>query len=156
MAEIDRIRDQLSRSFNGGAWHGPAILEVLDGVAAKQAAKRPIENAHTIWEILLHLSTTTGEVLARLTGEGRFDIPLEEDWPVQPPEPTDEAWYSDIERLRILHAEMTQGLSRINDSHLDEPILDGFSSTYITIHGQVQHNIYHAAQIVLLKKALLK
>jgi hypothetical protein len=28
------------------------------------------------------------------------------------------------------------------------------SSTYVTLHGVVQHSLYHAGQIALLKKAL--
>jgi hypothetical protein len=33
------------------------------------------------------------------------------------------------------------------------PIVPGFSSLYVTLHGLVQHNLYHAGQIVVLDKA---
>lgn len=35
MTEIERIRDQFRRGFHGEAWHGPALLEALDGVSAE-------------------------------------------------------------------------------------------------------------------------
>ena len=55
MTEVERIADQLKRSMEGKAWHGPALLEVLEGVTAQQAAA-PVSTAHTIWEIVLHVA----------------------------------------------------------------------------------------------------
>ncbi|MGH8015142.1 MAG: hypothetical protein ACREBV_03030, partial [Candidatus Zixiibacteriota bacterium] len=54
MAEIERINEQLKASFYKGAWHGPALLQALEDVSHKQALKRPIPQAHTIWELVLH------------------------------------------------------------------------------------------------------
>jgi hypothetical protein len=42
----------------------------------------------------------------------------------------------------------------IEQSWLDEPILPGMPSVYITVQGVVQHDLYHAGQIAILKKAL--
>jgi hypothetical protein len=69
--ELQRIQDQIGRSLDGEAWHGPALMEVLSGVNARAAIARPIPNAHTIWEILLHVSASTELVLARLRGKAR-------------------------------------------------------------------------------------
>ena len=55
MPEVNRIRDQLRRAFEGQAWHGPAVMELLDGVTAKQAATRPVVAVHTMWELVLHI-----------------------------------------------------------------------------------------------------
>ena len=60
MSELDRIRNQFRRAFEGEAWHGPSVLALLDGVTAQQAAAYPIPGAHSIWELVLHL-TATGE-----------------------------------------------------------------------------------------------
>ena len=40
MNEIERIVDQLRRAFEGDAWSGPSVLELLAGVAAEQAAAK--------------------------------------------------------------------------------------------------------------------
>ncbi|MBV9341362.1 MAG: DinB family protein, partial [Acidobacteria bacterium] len=42
MSKIDLIVDQLKRAFDGEAWHGPALMEVLDGITANTAAARPL------------------------------------------------------------------------------------------------------------------
>ena len=45
MGELERIEEQLRRGLEGGAWHGPAVLELLAGVTAAQAHARPIPGA---------------------------------------------------------------------------------------------------------------
>ena len=56
MSEVKRINDQLRRAFDGEAWHGPSVLELLKDVSAVQAAAHPIEGAHSIWELALHIA----------------------------------------------------------------------------------------------------
>src|SRR6266481_4765639 len=67
-SEPTRIADQLSRAFAGDAWHGDSVFEILQGVTAAQAAARPIKNAHTIWELVLHIAAWDNAVLQRLGG----------------------------------------------------------------------------------------
>jgi uncharacterized damage-inducible protein DinB len=67
MSECARLADQIRRAFDGEAWHGDALVEVLANVSAKQAAARPIKNAHNIWEIVLHIGAWDGAVLRRPT-----------------------------------------------------------------------------------------
>ena len=39
------------------------------------------------------------------------------------------------------------------EDRLDEPVPDTTYSFYVMLHGVVQHDLYHAGQIALLKKA---
>ncbi len=68
MTECSRLADQIRRAFDGEAWHGDALVEVLSNVSAAQAAARPIKNAHTIWEIVLHIAAWDRAVLRRIGG----------------------------------------------------------------------------------------
>ena len=43
-----------------------------------------------------------------------------------------------------------------NDGRLDQPIVEGLSTVYVSLHGVVQHSLYHAGQIALLKKLVLE
>jgi uncharacterized damage-inducible protein DinB len=151
--ELQRIQDQIARSLDGEAWHGPALMEVLSGVDARTAMARPIPNAHTIWEILLHVSASAELVLARLRGEARTLSP-EEDWPAPPAVAGQDAWEADVRRLAEAHRELIEALSALDASRLDVPIVPGFSSVYVTLHGLVQHNVYHAGQSALIVKAM--
>jgi uncharacterized damage-inducible protein DinB len=102
--ELRRIEEQLRRSLEGEAWHGPAVLETLAGVSHEDAAAHPIEGAHSIWELVLHLSSDDEPVLGRLAGDGR-QLTTEEGWPSLQA-PTEEAWAETVERLRRLNREL--------------------------------------------------
>ena len=154
MTEILRIEDQLRRAFEGEAWHGPSVQEVLADVTAAQASAHPLANAHSIWEIVLHLAAWDGVVRRRIEGES-VDNPDEGDWP--PVTDTSEAAWSDaLLRLKNNHTELRRTISRLDDSRLDEslPGINRKWPTYVTIHGSIQHYLYHAGQIALLKKAV--
>ena len=40
MSECERIHDQPGRAFEGSAWHGPALREVLDGIERAAGFRR--------------------------------------------------------------------------------------------------------------------
>ena len=80
-----------------------------------------------------------------------------EDW--QPIDDTSEAaWESTKQSLIDNHRELLNAISNLDESRLNEPIIKDpnipFSSVYVTLHGGVQHDLYHAGQIAMLKKAL--
>ena len=68
-SEAARIADQLRRAFYGGAWHGPALLELLEDVDAATAAAKPLSEVHSIWELVLHIAVWDDAALRRLDGE---------------------------------------------------------------------------------------
>jgi len=48
MSETARIAEQLERTWEGDAWHGPSLKELTDGLTAKQAAARLPEGTQLI------------------------------------------------------------------------------------------------------------
>ena len=151
MTEIDRIVDQLKRAFDGEAWHGPAVLEVLEGITAGQAAGRPFPGAHSIWELVLHIAAWERACRRRLGGD-RAQLSGAEDWP-QVTDTNEQAWGQAKAALRQAHEELCNAVSEMDESRLDQPIVEGMSSVYVTLHGVIQHSLYHAGQIAILKKA---
>lgn len=154
MSEIERILDQLKRAFAGNAWHGPSVRELLAGVTAAQAHARPLANAHSIWELVHHLAVWESAGRRRLEGDpAAIDISSPEDWP-----PADDrseaAWEQAKAALERGHEALREVISRVPESRLDEPILEGMSTVYVTLHGVIHHDLYHAGQIAMLKKAL--
>ena len=152
MTEIKRISDQLKRAFEKDAWHGPAVLEVLAGVTAKQASARPIPNAHSIWEITLHISSWVGVLKSRVEGKW-MDEPEEGDWPsVESASPA--AWEKTLKLLKTRHTGLQKSISRRSDKDLGKPIAKGKSTLYASLHGIIQHDLYHAGQMAVLKKGV--
>ncbi len=150
MSEIDRILDQLQRSFERVAWHGSAVLELLDGVTAKQAAYRPAANVHSIEELVLHMATWKRVVSARIRGRV-FDPTAEQDWP--PSGAADTARFAAaLAALEQAHRELVAAAGEVDDKDLDQRGTPSGSSRYILLHGVVQHDLYHAGQIAILRK----
>ena len=141
-SEVGRILGELQRAFEGNAWHGPAVLELLHDVTAEQAAARPVAGAHSIWELVLHIAARESAGCRRLEGD-RAELPDEENFP--PVHDTSEAaWQQTIELLKAGHRRLRDAISRVDESRLDAPVLDGMRSCYITLHGVIQHDLYHA------------
>lgn len=156
MTETERIRDQFQRAFDGQAWHGPSVLSLLEGVTSEQAAAHPIPGAHSIWELTLHIAAWEDACRRRLEGD---PAQLTDDENFPPVSDTSEsAWESAKAKLIDVHLRLLDVIATTDDSRLDQPIMDSaeipFSSAYVTLHGGVQHSLYHAGQIAILKKAI--
>jgi uncharacterized damage-inducible protein DinB len=143
----------LGWALEGEAWHGPSVLEALEGVSAEQAAAHPIVGAHSIWELALHLCGTYDLVLRRLSGNGR-QLTESEDWP-SVPAPSAENWNDTIRALKQLNEELRHAVRSFPEERLDQPLVPEAPYTaYTQFIGVTQHNLYHAGQMALLKKAL--
>ena len=155
--EIERLRDELQRAVSKGPWHGPSLVALLDGVSAADAAAHPIPGAHSIWELVAHLTAWARESARRIR-EGRCGEPPEGDWP-KVPAPSDTAWRSAREGLDAAHRELLAELDTLSPELLDEPLRDDRqgstpTSRALLLHGVAQHDAYHGGQIALLRKAL--
>lgn len=148
--EVERIQNQLERAYSGDAWHGPSLLELLSGMDEETAEARPLAGAHSITEILGHIVAWQEEATRRLQGEGRNLTP-DEDWPGSAP-------FADrVGRLKSAHDALLEAVSGLSDEQLGEPPVKGRrESRYVLLHGIIQHNLYHAGQIAILKKALAR
>ena len=152
-AEVSRLEEQLRRALEGVAWHGPSVLESLAGLSAAQAASHPIAGAHSIWELVLHLGSDYDLVLRRMAGDGR-QLTAAEDWPACPAS-TEENWQQTVQELKLLNKKLRQAVLDFPVELLDDLLVPEVPYTaYTQFIGVTQHNLYHAGQIALLKRAL--
>lgn len=159
MREVDRIRQVLEATFDGDPWYGSSISRILDGVDAVQAAARPPGAAHSIWEIVAHMTAWVNETNRRLRG-GSYGEPEEGDWPAVPTATADE-WQAAQRTLARAHSSLAATLTAMNDIDLETPVagpqVDAGGqpvTLYQTALGVLQHDGYHAGQIAILKKVL--
>jgi uncharacterized damage-inducible protein DinB len=154
VSECTRLADQIRRAFAGDAWHGDSVLEILAGVKAATAAARPIKNAHTIWELVLHIAAWDDAVRRRAEGSV-VSLSTRQNFP--PVTDTREAaWRKAIAHMTQTHEQLVKTVEAFPDSRLREQV-QGKSPAYYTFFymfaGIVQHELYHAGQIALLKKS---
>jgi uncharacterized damage-inducible protein DinB len=150
--ETKRIASQLRRSYEGEAWHGPSLRELLEDVTAERAAAKPLAGTHSIWELVLHVDAWERAALA-VVGGSRFDVLAgDADWPPLR-ETSAEAWQGALDRLESTTRELVAVIRAMDDARLEELAGGREFNLYFLLHGVVQHNLYHAGQIALLKKA---
>jgi uncharacterized damage-inducible protein DinB len=154
MSETSRLADQIRRAFDGDAWHGDSILELLNRVNAKIAAAHPIKGAHSIWELLLHIAAWDGVILRRIGGEA-VELRDQQNFPPVK-DPSDTAWSKAVEHAKHTHNELVKAVAAFPDSRLQEQVpgkTESYHNFFYMFSGIVQHELYHAGQIALLKKA---
>ncbi len=152
MTEINRILDQMDRAFSGEAWHGPDLKQLLDGVSAEDASKHPVPGAHSIWELVSHIAAWNTIVQQKSKGE-MVNVSAEQDWPPVW-EASEVAWKRALENLAESRTRLRNYVKTVRDDQLDERVQRENYSQYVLLQGLVQHDLYHAGQIAVLKKAL--
>ena len=97
--------------------------------------------------------------VARRTGGAPAGEPPSGDWPAVG-EPTESRWRAALDDLDAAHAELVAAIEALQEPRLYEPTNDPRNrplgtgvSYYVLLHGAVQHDVYHAGQIAILKKA---
>src|SRR5262245_369201 len=149
--EITRLIDQLDRAYAGEAWVGRPVRELLDGVDAELAAAHPIAGAHSIWELVTHITYWLDATARRLGGEA-VDVLTDADW-AQSPQPTAAAWKAALAALEAGHDRLRSVVGELDEDDLEDPVPGRTYNNYVLVHGVLQHTLYHAGQIALLRRA---
>ncbi len=149
MSRGTRLANHIDRTFTGPMWHGPSLAEALEGVTAAQAAARPIARAHTVWEIVSHVTTWAEIARERIHGESLGDPTAERDWPTPAGD-----WSSAIDRLAAAHRLLAADVRELTDAALDAKVETLDYPVGILLDGVVEHGTYHGGQIALLKRAI--
>ncbi len=152
MSQIQIIIDQLKEIHDGDAWHGPSLKEILAGVTAAQAAARPLANSHSIWELVSHIAAWERVFLSRLAGKP-MNEPEEGDFPPVT-DASEAAWQKTLTKMEETHRRLIETIAGLPDDVATEATVVGKEYTVAQLlHGIVRHHVYHAGQIMLLKKA---
>ena len=153
-SEAARIADQLRRAFDGSAWHGPALLELLEDVDAATAAAKPLTNVHSIWELLLHVAAWDGAACRRLSGK-KAQLKGKQNFPPVPAS-TEAAWREAVAGAKRTHDALVQTVAALSDDRLRDRVPGKPYDFGHMVLGVAQHELYHAGQIAILKKAGLR
>lgn len=151
-SEATLIADQLRRAFAGEAWHGPALLELLQDVDAATAAARPLPDVHSIWELVLHVAVWDAVSVRRLKGEKNQPTGTD-NFPLMPRVRSEAAWRKAVAQAKRAHDSLVKTVAALPDSRLRDRVPGKKYNFGHMLHGVAQHELYHAGQIAILKKA---
>lgn len=150
----ETILDALHESYSGPSWHGPSVVEALDGVDARAAAYKLDSDRNSIHELVLHLAHGRHLLIERITGAPIEPFPRslrEPWWPVPNVEPTDDDWRTDRALLDAYHQRLLDTIRSATDAELARvPSEGGGYSVARQLIGMALHDTYHAGQIRLL------
>jgi hypothetical protein len=122
----------------------------LEDIPAEVAARPSPAGIHSIWQIVDHMNFWAAAVRGWLAGD-RTRPPDESSWPATT-DTSEASWQASQRRLRDTIQGLIADVTRLDDSQLSDRIMDEMPPLYAILHGVVQHNIYHAGQIAILKK----
>jgi len=150
MRAIERILDQLNRAWGGPSWTGVDIRTLLEDVTDEQAHAHPLPNVHSIIELVAHMTVWMNIVAVRLAGDAKEPTPEEDSRDV-----TQLPWSKAIEEMENAVSGLSDRVARLSVDDLDKIVAGRDYTTYVMVHGVIQHSLYHAGQIAVLKKLSL-
>jgi uncharacterized damage-inducible protein DinB len=138
--------DHLRRVFFGSSAHGPSLHELIDDLTDAQAHAKPIDGAHSIAELLAHLTSWIDAIARRFEGE-IFKTADVDNFP--------DVKMLTIDALRArfvsAHDRLLADAARMED--FLQPVAGRDYNVLQALNFVVDHSLYHAGQIALLKKA---
>lgn len=143
----------IDEAYDARSWHGANLRGALRGVTREQAAWRPSENRHNIWELMVHAAYWKYDIRRRLTGEKGRSFALEgSNFWARPIEGSLSEWRADLALLQREHARLRQAVEALPERHWGRQA-SGKPFTYEgLVRGVAAHDLYHAGQIQLLKR----
>lgn len=138
-------------TVTGPMWHGPALREAVEGLSPEQAAGRPIAGAHSIWELVSHVAAWAD--IARERVEGRtVEVTPERNFPPVPAV-TASAWSEAVRGMERSYEALAESVSRLDAEALRRSAAGSEHTVEATVRGVVEHGVYHAGQMSLLRRA---
>ena len=155
MTDPKILAQSIRQNVSGPMWHGPSINEALDGLTYVAANSRPVAGAHSVWEIALHIASWADIARTRLGPAIMRDPVRSKDWPPVPA-PSPGAWRQAIEQIGSAYDALANQVEWLKPEDLAR-IVPGRDYTVETmLRGVIEHGAYHAGQIAILRKALIK
>jgi uncharacterized damage-inducible protein DinB len=148
------LAGRLERTFAGSMWYGPSLKEALDGVTPAEAVSRPIAGAHTILEMVRHMTIQARAGLEYTTGQWTGGPTPEEDWPAVEDTLDEQAWQGHVATLESSYRQLAATTRGMGSGPLAVTPAGGRRTVEDVIRGVVEHGIYHGGQIALVVRAL--
>ena len=145
MESIRNISKLLQRVYDGKAWHGPSLMEVLKDVDESNARKK-IDNIHSIVQLVLHMVAWRNFVTKRLHGDTAFELNDEQNFPPE------SDWATALKALDKSQADLLKAIDELDTNKLHETVAERKYDFFVLLHGIIHHDIYHIGQIQLIKK----
>lgn len=149
MRERDRIVSLLEQTFEGSSYYGPSVIKTLENVTVDVASRKPQWSAHTIWELVVHITAELNYARSVIEGTAGPWIEGETTWKAIT-DNSEELWQAAVQDLIKANRAFVQVARGLDDAILDKQPIRVRGPYYLMLHGVMHHSIYHSGQISLL------
>jgi len=143
------LLELLDEAFDKKSWHGANLRGAIRGITPDQAAWRPADDRHNIWELTLHSAYWKYVVRRRILREkrGSFVLPGSNffERPREGMAVSESAWKQDIALLETEHRKLRAAVVELAAKQFT-------AAACHLIRGAAAHDLYHAGQIRLLRR----
>jgi uncharacterized damage-inducible protein DinB len=145
------------QAYDRKSWHGTNLRGALRGISAREAAWRPGEKRHNIWEIAVHAAYWKYAVLRALTGARRGSFARKgSNWFPLPGDMGEAAWKGELALLDATHRALRDAIVAVDPKTLSRSLPGRKTPRAALITGAAAHDLYHAGQIQLIKRLMPK
>jgi uncharacterized damage-inducible protein DinB len=147
------LLDTIDQAYDKPSWHGTNLRGSIRKLTLAELCRRPGKGRHNIWEIVVHTAYWKYAVWRRILGEKRGSfVEKGSNWFVRPVRRTEAAWKADLRLLQAMHDSMREAIAGVAPRDLPRKSRGSRHTNTFMITGVAAHDIYHAAQIQLLKR----
>lgn len=147
---IERFQD----IYNGAPWYGETIDVKLKDISDLIAFIQPHDGAHSIAELVKHMTYWRQSLIKRLEGDEAFKGSMKspDNW-ISVDSLSAMGWQKIRDEFDEAQHKIIQLLSKQNDDLLTQEYSKGKTFEYL-IEGIIDHDVYHLGQIGLVKKMI--
>jgi hypothetical protein len=144
--------NRFNEIFNGSPWYGETFEAKVNGITDVKAFVQPFNVAHSVAEIVAHMTYWRKGLVARLEGDNTFSLSMEDadNW-VSIEKLKGKGWKKIVDDFNESQNKIIHLLPRKTDDFLKDEYSKGSSYEYL-IQGIIDHDIYHLGQIGLIKR----
>jgi uncharacterized damage-inducible protein DinB len=137
------IAKRLDIIYKGEPWFGESLQTKLKNVSEESAFKQPINNKHSIAEILSHMEYWRKRFALEVQGKTPPEFLETENWP-EVSALKKRGWKKLQASFDETHKELVGLLEKSNSKKLSEELITN-------LNGMVDHDVYHLGQIGIVK-----
>ncbi|WP_053217818.1 DinB family protein [Virgibacillus senegalensis] len=131
----------------------PPLEKVLEDMTYEQALWKPVEGAHSIWELVCHLLFYEKRFLVRFLGETANEPQAENNEATfLLPTETAENWKKTKQEYANVHRELEKILAKSDQEDLYRQVPREDNPLILELKSLAMHDAYHIGQIVFLSK----
>lgn len=152
--EIESIIQNLKTVLEDSPWYGDAIMNILHSINTSRVYEKQGSKQHSMADILYHMNTWAQFTLDRIEKKEDFDKTVLEKMDWREIYPKEHTWEKGIAEFKVTHDLIIEALENKDDSFLDEIVDSRKYNFRFLINGLIQHDIYHAGQLIFLKNLI--